>query len=660
MNRRLQGEQVNASGEKCIYGGHDTSNISCLPIDFLSPASFWIPDWIQESAWIEHVPFAFWLIDTLRPRTIVELGTEYGVSYMAFCQAVCHLGLETKCFAIDTWKGDEQTGLYGEDVFETLSRAHQGTYSHFSRLIRATFDESSPYFEDGSIDLLHIDGLHTYEAVKHDFENWHSKLSPSSVVLFHDTNVRERDFGVFKLWSELRNRWDGFEFFHGHGLGILGVGTNLAVRIKNLFAASEIQAVAVSIRKIYADLGAGLGYRQKMEPVRQALKVQAAECEQLNQELEQRSTRISRLEETLFERTTICERLQEELVARKSELSQFQTETDTLKRQIDSIYSSRCWRLTWPIRLLHEQSIEIRKIVGSHFKEAFNLQHGSFPFKHTHNRDKQDDQSGYPLFDVRWYLEHNSNILAARRKPLEHYLQNGWKEGRKPHPLFDVEWYLERYPDVKAAGAEPLGHYLRNGWKEGRSPHPLFDVKWYLERYPDVKAAGAEPLGHYLRKGWKEGRDPHPLFSVSRYLEANPDVKDSGIEPLTHYVLFKVTDSRASRSEPLTNAVDYGTLFRKRFPNLMPLRIFSSSAPQQRVNMITDSIAEGSFFGGVGTAIILSVLLSERLNCPLRIVTRTQQPEPQNVYDLLLANDIKAKSNIEFLFADIGNAPGIY
>ena len=157
----------------------------------------WIPQRNNPSAWAEHVPFAFWLIDILRPSTIVELGTHAGVSYSAMCQAVKSLGLSTRCFAIDTWKGDEHAGLYSDNVYQELATFNDQHYGAFSRLVRSTFDDALRHFADGSIDLLHIDGFHTYDAVRHDFVSWLPKLSPNAVVLFHDTNVRENNFGVF-------------------------------------------------------------------------------------------------------------------------------------------------------------------------------------------------------------------------------------------------------------------------------------------------------------------------------------------------------------------------------------------------------------------------------------------------------------------------------
>src|SRR3954468_5050409 len=75
-------------------------------------------------SWAGHIPFAFWFVDALRPRTLVELGTHSGLSYSAFAQAVQTLGIETACYAIDTWKGDEQAGFYGDEVFAEWSAFH--------------------------------------------------------------------------------------------------------------------------------------------------------------------------------------------------------------------------------------------------------------------------------------------------------------------------------------------------------------------------------------------------------------------------------------------------------------------------------------------------------------------------------------------------------
>ena len=195
------------------------------PLDH--PICFQVPDRLQVvSAWYEHVPFAFYLTEVAQPKCLVELGTHNGVSFLAFCQAVQTLSLDTKTFAIDTWEGDEMAGYYGPEVFDELRTYHDSRYAKFSSLLRMTFDKGVDYFSDGSIDLLHIDGLHTYEAVKHDFENWYKKLTPNAIVIFHDTNVRENDFGVWRYWEELKQKYTSFEFFHGHGLGVLTLADN--------------------------------------------------------------------------------------------------------------------------------------------------------------------------------------------------------------------------------------------------------------------------------------------------------------------------------------------------------------------------------------------------------------------------------------------------
>jgi O-antigen biosynthesis protein len=203
------------------------------------PIAFSHPLRITESGWLEHVPFGLCIVDLVRPRVLVELGTHNGVSYCAFCQAVKELELETRCYAIDTWAGDPQSGFYGDEVLTRLREHHDPLYGSFSRLVQSTFDEALDHFEDASIDLLHIDGYHTYDAVRHDWQSWLPKMSERGVVLLHDINVRESDFGAWKLWDELTPAYKHFTFTHGHGLGVVIVGQDVPGDLPDLLEARD-------------------------------------------------------------------------------------------------------------------------------------------------------------------------------------------------------------------------------------------------------------------------------------------------------------------------------------------------------------------------------------------------------------------------------------
>lgn len=224
-----------------------------------------LPEWLSgQSAWIEHIPFAFAIVHILRPRTLVELGTHAGDSYLAFCQAARELDFPTSCFAIDTWRGDFHAGFYAEEVFDRLREYHDPRYGRFSRLLRMSFDEALPRFENGSIDLLHIDGFHTYEAVRHDFFSWLPKLGTRGVVLFHDTAERKEGFGVWRLWEELRSEYPHFEFRHGHGLGVLGTGTELPEPFRRLVGLQDPQAER--LRTCFSRLGKRVVWKSKGKP----------------------------------------------------------------------------------------------------------------------------------------------------------------------------------------------------------------------------------------------------------------------------------------------------------------------------------------------------------------------------------------------------------
>ena len=215
--------------------------LSALLSDELDPL-FWEaarPD--SESAWYGHIPFAHWLVRQVRPDVLVELGTHAGVSYSAFCSTVVREGLETRCFAVDTWKGDDHTGYYDGAIYDEFTHFNNENYGTFSTLLCKTFDEALADIGDRSVDLLHIDSFHSYEAVRHDFESWLPKLSDRAVAVFHDTNEYQEGFGVWKYWAELREQYPAFEFLHSHGLGVLCVGSKAADAVVSL---CELDATA--------------------------------------------------------------------------------------------------------------------------------------------------------------------------------------------------------------------------------------------------------------------------------------------------------------------------------------------------------------------------------------------------------------------------------
>ncbi len=265
--------------------------LSTLNLDLSS--ALWQPRWLKSSAWVEHLPFSFWIMEALRPQRFVELGTHYGTSYFAFCQAAERLELGCQSWAVDTWRGDEHAGFYGEEIYEQVRAHNSENYAAFSNLIRSTFDEALPYFTDGSIDLLHIDGHHSFDSVRHDFESWLPKLSARAVVLFHDTNVKERHFGVGRFFDTLKLQYPCFDFSHGHGLGVIGVGKTQTPLLQSLFESGADSSESKSLRNIFSRLGHACAVASGFESLKEDNSNLNAQCADHRRELDSTRSALS-------------------------------------------------------------------------------------------------------------------------------------------------------------------------------------------------------------------------------------------------------------------------------------------------------------------------------------------------------------------------------
>ena len=603
--------------DRFSYDPEQLSRFLCRPIVFQRPDRV-----VHPPSWAEHIPFAFWIVDVLRPTVFVELGTQSGNSYAAFAQAIQLLELPAAAYCVDTWRGDPQAGFYDEGVFTEWARYHDEHFSAFSRLVRSTFEEAVVHFSDGSIDLLHIDGWHTYDAVAQDFRTWRPKLSRRGVVLLHDINVRERDFGAWRLWEELRVTFPSFEFLHGHGLGVVALGPDLPEPLRWLLSRvtagdREVAAVrqfftqagsVVSARleasererelatrtaqhaqaaRTVQEQAAALG-RQVEELIRlrgqvsvtaQALEAGAIEARRIDAQIADLRNRLTSEEAQHQESRRKAGSVASELHARlrhveaERDLALNMTEPGTGRQQVGAIQAAASPLRQGRLRRLARTAVAIGLVPtrGWAPRCGARILSDSAALREA----RAVESSG--LFDADYYRGRYPDVASGRLTPLGHFVLKGAREGRSPHALFDAAYYLRRNLDVVASGVNPLLHYLARGAFEGRNPHPLFDVTFYLNENPDVKSAGSEPLRHFINLGAAEGRRPNPFFDVSYYLNAYPDVAARRINPLVHFVndgwregrrpaaafdpahyLARYDDVRPLEVNPLAHYLEYG------------------------------------------------------------------------------------------------------
>ena len=304
--------------------------------------------------WAGHIPFAAWLMATLRPRTLVELGVYSGISYLTFCQAAVAHGVSLRMWGVDTWQGDAHAGLYdGAHILRTLRERHDAVYGHFSTLLQKTFDEALADIADGSVDLLHIDGLHTYEAVRHDFETWQPKLSERAVVLFHDMAVREGDFGVWRYWEELVERFPGFSFAHSNGLGVLLVGEKVPEALQELVQDAGRREQVQRFFRV-------LGERFELRAERLHLDTVIADAKEKDA---RQNEHISSLNIQLQEIHKQLQEANKKLHGVSQQLRDEHAQSLAWQEQVESMLHSRSWRLTSGLRWLGQGARQVRAAV---------------------------------------------------------------------------------------------------------------------------------------------------------------------------------------------------------------------------------------------------------------------------------------------------------
>lgn len=172
-------------------------------------------------------------VDKLRPRVIVEIGTASGGTLFLWSWLVQRGGLVVSLdLPPGQFAGENPLGNEGYPAWRG------GLYTSFSppsvdvELLKvdshdpATRDRVQEIVGDREVDFLFIDGDHSYDGVRADFEMYSPLVREGGGVAFHDVVERAPHTGceVDRLWKELRERHRHEEFVEDWEQGWAGIG----------------------------------------------------------------------------------------------------------------------------------------------------------------------------------------------------------------------------------------------------------------------------------------------------------------------------------------------------------------------------------------------------------------------------------------------------
>lgn len=153
------------------------------------------------------------LVGDLKGGTVVEVGVYGGMSISYAADAAIAGG--TTIHAVDPW---ERRFEEGTDDWVRLSGVHRDFAAFLDACdlrghvveVPEFSVEASRSFADGSIDLLYVDGGHTYDDVRADLEAWWPKVRPGGLVLGDD----------YKAFEGVARAADEFAAAHGLDLEV--------------------------------------------------------------------------------------------------------------------------------------------------------------------------------------------------------------------------------------------------------------------------------------------------------------------------------------------------------------------------------------------------------------------------------------------------------
>ncbi len=148
---------------------------------------------------IDETRFLYTAPASIGARTIVEIGSFRGKS--AALMALGAPGARLTC--IDPHE-PTHFGSFSDDDHAAFMRTIEsnGVSDRVTHVRERSHDARAGWPSETPIDFLWIDGDHSYEGAKRDFEDWSTLVRPGGIVAAHDA-FRERFPGVLRAWREI-------------------------------------------------------------------------------------------------------------------------------------------------------------------------------------------------------------------------------------------------------------------------------------------------------------------------------------------------------------------------------------------------------------------------------------------------------------------------
>jgi predicted O-methyltransferase YrrM len=147
-------------------------------------------------------------------RLVVEIGVYEGSSAVVLCAA---LPPSAELHLIDPFIDEQGTSLnFGWRANPTATRlAVRRAARAGGPAIRwhvARSQDVGRSWRAGPVDLLFIDGDHSYEGCREDWEVWHPQIRPGGMIAFHDARGPRGSAGPTRVVSELFRQRDAWEW----------------------------------------------------------------------------------------------------------------------------------------------------------------------------------------------------------------------------------------------------------------------------------------------------------------------------------------------------------------------------------------------------------------------------------------------------------------